>query len=257
MSAASSLAHQRSIYDETAYNLVVLVHTHDADPVESVRYFVEDAQVDGLIFAHTTPQDPRVHYLMEHGVPFVTHGRTKLKERHAYFDFDNYAMTKRAVERLVKKGRRRLAMVSSTPHLTCAEHFSGGFFDGVKESGVEGMLIPGSFPARGPGEVPRGGATARDAHSACRTGSSAASRPQRSGLSPAFRRVGSSSGATSTSSPRARPTSSITSTPPIDSFLEDLVLAGETLAHFLMKRIHGVPVEELQAVDQPKLCVRA
>ena len=47
------------IYDETAYNLVVLPHTDAADPVASVRHFVESAQVDGLIFAHTTPQDER------------------------------------------------------------------------------------------------------------------------------------------------------------------------------------------------------
>ena len=111
------------IYDETAYNLVVLPHTDEARPLESVRYFVETAQVDGLIFAHTTPQDERVGYLLDRGVPFVTHGRTKLREQHAYFDFDNHAMAKRAVERLVRKGRRRLAMIATTPHLTCATHF--------------------------------------------------------------------------------------------------------------------------------------
>jgi LacI family transcriptional regulator len=45
-------------------------------------------------------------------------------------------------------------------------------------------------------------------------------------------------------------------TPPIDSFIEDLTHAGETMARFLMKRIDGVPAEELQAIDQPRLCVR-
>ena len=45
-------------------------------------------------------------------------------------------------------------------------------------------------------------------------------------------------------------------TPPIDSFVEDLTLAGETLARFLIKRIRGVPVEELQAIDQPRLRAR-
>ena len=79
------------IYDETAYNLVVLPHTDGADPVASVRYFVEDAQVDGLIFAHTTPHDERARYLLDRQVPFVTHGRTELEDQHAYFDFDNYA----------------------------------------------------------------------------------------------------------------------------------------------------------------------
>jgi len=33
--------------------------------------------------------------------------------------------------------------------------------------------------------------------------------------------------------------------------------AGETLAHYLMKLIRGVPAEELQAVDKPRLCTRS
>ena len=78
-------------------------------------------------------------------VPFVTHGRTALKEQHAFFDFDNYAMTKQSVERLVRKGRRRLAMIPATPHLTCAAHFLDGFQDGVREAGVNGIFVPGLY----------------------------------------------------------------------------------------------------------------
>jgi LacI family transcriptional regulator len=243
------------IYDETAYNLVVLPHTDDADPLESVRYFVEDAQVDGLIFAHTTPQDERARYLLDRGVPFVTHGRTALSEQHAYFDFDNYAMTKQSVERLVRKGRRRLAMVAATPHLTCANHFLDGFYDGLREGTAEGCVIPGLFLNEDPakfreaarvlverGPVPDG--------VVC--GIETAAIGFVAGLQDAGLVVGRDVDVI------AKSTSDILDyiAPPIDSFVEDLTLAGETLAHFLMKRIRGVPAEELQAIDQPRLCVR-
>jgi LacI family transcriptional regulator len=243
------------IYEETDYNLVVLPHTDDSDPVASVRYFVESAQVDGLIFAHTTPQDERVRYLLERQIPFVTHGRTALKQSHAFFDFDNYAMTKQSVERLVEKGRRRLAMVPATPHLTCAAHFLDGFQDGVREAGVEGIFVPGLYLNDDPAKF-------RDAARAlieegpvpdgivC--GIETAAIGLMAGLQDAGLVVGEDIDVI------AKSTSDILDylTPPIDSFHEDLLLAGETLAHFLMKRIAGVPASELQAVDQPRLCAR-
>jgi LacI family transcriptional regulator len=242
------------IYDETSYNLVVLPHSDESDPVASVRYFVESSQVDGLIFAHTTPQDERARYLLDRQIPFVTHGRTALGE-HAFFDFDNYAMTKQAVERLVTKGRRRIAMIKSAPGLTCADHFLNVFNDGVREAGVDGFLVPGlqlnDDPARfreagcrlGKGRVVPDGIVC---------GIETAAIGLAAGLQDAGLVVGRDIDVI------AKSTSDILDyvRPPIDSFHEDLLLAGETLAHFLMKRINGVPAEELQAVDQPRLCAR-
>lgn len=243
------------IYDETAYNLVVLPHTDDADPLESVRYFVEDAQVGGLIFAHTTPQDERVRYLIDRQVPFVTHGRTELDVQHAYFDFDNYALTKQSVERLVQKGRRRLAMVAPTPHLTCASHFLNGFLDGVRKSTAEGFIVPGLYLNEDPSKFREAGRKWAD-HTPMLDGIVCGSENAAIGLVAGLQDAGLVVGRDV--DVIAKSTSDILDyiAPPIDSFIEDLTLAGETLAHFLMKRIRGVPAEELQAVDQPRLCVR-
>lgn len=241
------------IYDETAYNLVVLPHADEADPVASVRYFVESAQVDGLIFAHTTPQDERARYLLDMRVPFVTHGRTALREQHAYFDFDNYAMTKQAVERLARKGRRRIAMIAATPHLTCADHFLDGFYDGIREAGVDGDVVPGLYLNDDPEKFREAAhrlVASRPDGIIC--GIETAAIGLMAGLQDSGLVVGRDIDVI------AKSTSDILDyiTPPIDSFHEDLLLAGETLAHFLMKRISGVPAEELQAVDQPRLCAR-
>ena len=40
----------------TPYHLVVLPQIRDADPMEPIRYFVETAAADGIIFTHTRPQ---------------------------------------------------------------------------------------------------------------------------------------------------------------------------------------------------------
>jgi LacI family transcriptional regulator len=243
------------IYSETAYNLVVLPHSHGADPLESVRYFVETAQVDGLIFAHTTPHDERVRYLIDRQVAFVTHGRTELDRQHAYFDFDNYAMTKQAVARLARKGRRRLAMVAATPHLNCAAHFLGGFFDGVRESAAEGAVLPDLYLHDDPAKfraTARKLAEQRKVPDGIVCGIETAAIGLVAGLQDAGLVVGRDVDVI------AKSTSDILDfiAPPIDSFVEDLTFAGETLAHFLMKRIRGVPAEELQAVDPPRLCAR-
>ncbi len=42
-------------------------------------------------------------------------------------------------------------------------------------------------------------------------------------------------------------------TPPIDSFFEDLIFAGEQLAQLLLMRIAGVPIERLQTIAEPRL----
>ena len=36
-------------------------------------------------------------------------------------------------------------MIPATPHLTCASHFLDGFHDGVRQAGVEGILVPGLY----------------------------------------------------------------------------------------------------------------
>lgn len=244
------------IYDETSYNLVVFPHTDQADPMDAVRYFVETAQVDGLIFAHTTPQDPRAQYLLERDVPFVTHGRTELAQQHAFHDYDNYLLSKHGVERLRQKGRRRLALVPATPQLTCAQHFESGFFDAIKEAGIDGTVLrelhlhdePAKFRAAAHqlvagGPVPDG----------IICGIETACIALVAGFQDAGLVIGRDLDVV------AKSTSDLLDylTPRIDSFHEDLTLAGETLARFLIKRIEGVQVSKLQTVAMPEARFRS
>ena len=92
-----------------------------------MRYIVETASADGMIFSRTEPNDARVRYLHEHGFPFATHGRTDMGIEHPFHDFDNERYGEMAVERLAARGRRRLALLRPPADLTFAHHMSAGF----------------------------------------------------------------------------------------------------------------------------------
>lgn len=116
----------------TPYHLIVTPYGAHRDPLDPVRYIVETGSADGVIFSRTEPQDARVRYLQGCGMPFATHGRTELDSAHAWFDFDNDRYAEIAVERLVARGRRTLALLPPPMHLTYAKHMTAGFQRGVE-----------------------------------------------------------------------------------------------------------------------------
>jgi LacI family transcriptional regulator len=109
------------------YHLIVTPYRKRSDPLDPVRYIVETASADGIIFSRTEPMDARVRYLSERGFPFATHGRTEMGIEHPFFDFDNGRYAEIAVERLARRGRKRLALLGPPAHLTYAAHMTAGF----------------------------------------------------------------------------------------------------------------------------------
>lgn len=109
------------------YHLIVTPYNIRSDPLDPVRYIVETGSADGIIFSRTEPQDARVGYLHQRGFPFVTHGRTEMGIEHAYFDFDNARYGEVAAERLIARGRRRLALLGPPANLTFSRHMAWGF----------------------------------------------------------------------------------------------------------------------------------
>lgn len=127
----------------TRYHLVVTPYRLGDDPLDPVRYIVETGSADGVIFSRTERQDPRVRYLHDRGFPFATHGRTEMGIEHPYFDFDNGAYGEIAVERLVARGRRQLAMIPPPAHLTYSGHMLGGFQRAVERNEVVEIPVHG------------------------------------------------------------------------------------------------------------------
>ncbi len=116
-----------STLSSTPYHLTVTPYRRGNDPLESIRYVAETRSADGIILSRTEPQDVRVQYLHKRNIPFSTHGRTELDIHHAYHDYDNEALVVKAIERLVNKQRKRIALLAPPDSLTFHKHAMTGY----------------------------------------------------------------------------------------------------------------------------------
>jgi len=125
----------------TPYHLVVTPYGLANDPMEPVRYIVETGSSDGIILSRMEPQDRRVRYLTENGMPFATHGRTDMGIEHPWHDFDNERFARDAVKILAGRGSRRLALIGPPDSLTYSRHMKAGFAAGLREFGLQQVAL--------------------------------------------------------------------------------------------------------------------
>lgn len=127
----------------TPYHMIVMPFFPDEDPVAPLRYIWETGSADGVIINQTTPADPRVSFMIEHGMAFATHGRTDMGLDHPYFDYDNAEYSRLMVRALAARGRTNLALLSPPVFQSYGQHMITGFLDEVEKRGVKGRVIEG------------------------------------------------------------------------------------------------------------------
>ena len=119
-----------------SYMPMVQLLASGSDGYEHVRAIVSDSLADGVILSGTTPQDPRVRYMLQHGFPFVTFGRTELDAQHPWYDVDNELAAHQATAWLAAIGRRRIALLDPPADLTFAAQRMAGYRRALKEAGL-------------------------------------------------------------------------------------------------------------------------
>jgi LacI family transcriptional regulator len=127
----------------TPYHMIVTPYSKYGDPLAPIRHLVETEAVDGIIISRIEPEDARVKYMIEEGMPFVTHGRTHMGVGHPYFDFDNYAYARIAVDCLASLGRKRLALLAPPAGLSFHDHTRQGFDAAMARHGLQEVPIQG------------------------------------------------------------------------------------------------------------------
>lgn len=127
----------------TRYHLVMTAETPDQDPLEAVRYIVETRSADAVIINRIQPEDARVKYLLERNFPFVTHGRSLWSDDHAYFDYDNEAFGRLAVETLAGRGRRKILLLAPPTDQNYALEMVKGAVASAKKCAVELIIADG------------------------------------------------------------------------------------------------------------------
>jgi LacI family transcriptional regulator len=101
---ASLLEGVSSTMKAKGYRTILVPQLPADDPLEVVQQLAREGSVDGVLITHTIPQDDRVKYLLEIGMPFVTFGRTELLSAHAHVDLDHEAIGAEAARLLLDAG---------------------------------------------------------------------------------------------------------------------------------------------------------
>lgn len=112
---------------ERGYRTTVVPQFPSDDRLSTVRNLVDEGTVDGIILTHTTPQDERVRYLLEVGMPFATFGRTELLSSHPSIDIDHEEIGAAAAARLLDAGHDAPLLVAASSQFTYSLQFLKGW----------------------------------------------------------------------------------------------------------------------------------
>jgi DNA-binding LacI/PurR family transcriptional regulator len=95
-------------------DLVAMLCSSEEDADEYLRRMVSRDFADGLIISSILRVDPRITFLAERKVPFATLGRSTTDAGQPWLDIDFETIAREAVNRLVARGHRRIAI--TVPH---------------------------------------------------------------------------------------------------------------------------------------------
>lgn len=115
---------------------LIIAPVSPANEMPSYEQMVRGKRVDGLVVSRTLVNDPRIAYLALAGFPFVAHGRTQTDAPYAWFDYDNEAGIRMAVERLLSFGHQRIAMVSAPLQMNFAAQRRASFLATLAAAGL-------------------------------------------------------------------------------------------------------------------------
>lgn len=116
-------------------NLMIAPVTPENE-LPSYEQMVKGRRVDGLIVSRTLVHDPRIAYLAKRGFPFIAHGRTQLDQPYAWFDYDNEAGIRLAVEHLAALGHARISLISAPLEMNFARQRLNSFISAMSAAGL-------------------------------------------------------------------------------------------------------------------------
>jgi len=137
----------------TAYHMILMPYFPEEDILAPIRYIVETGSADGVIINQTMPDDPRVRYMHDRGLPFATHGRTETGIDHPFFDFDNEVFARLMVREMAARGRRRLALLAPPRGQSYAGHMIAGFTAETARLGIGCDVLAGMTSDSAPAQV--------------------------------------------------------------------------------------------------------
>ena len=126
----------QAVFSRHHLDLVVLLCSTDEDPSQYLQRMVARGLVDGLIISATHRRDERIELLGTARLPFIALGRSGTPGPHPWIDLDFEGVANRAVDRLVAKGHRRIALGILSNDINLGFVFLDGYKAALARHGI-------------------------------------------------------------------------------------------------------------------------
>lgn len=242
--------------EDTPYRVALHPVRNFEESLAAIRQIVTLRKADGIIVSGTRIDDPRVRFMQEADFPFVTYGMTVENGPHAYVDQDNRRMILAAIARLVDRGHRRIALINPAADLTYAHVRLNAYRDALDQAGLaydpalvaQGRLIPA---------FGRDSVLAMAALADPPTAYICANESSALGTLSGFHAKGLVHGRDAVINATDDLNISAYFVPPITTYFMPISEPSALLGAFILRRMEGEPVENLQRLLMPELMERS
>lgn len=121
------------------HDLIVTTVPEDRNELDTYKRFIDSGKVDSFVVARTRIEDPRVDYLLESGVRFVTHGRTGRADEHDWVDTNAADGFARATRHLIGSGHQDILFLNFFSDLYTAVEREKGYRHAMQEAELPPM----------------------------------------------------------------------------------------------------------------------
>ncbi len=125
--------------EAAGYHILTFTYPPD-DPLPVYDELIRTGRVDAFVVGSTVNNDPRIRFLIDQGVPFVSFGRVNTDWDFLWVDTDGEQGTRRAVEYLVSLGHRKIAMIGWPEDSLTGSFRVAGYLDGLRRAGLPSNL---------------------------------------------------------------------------------------------------------------------
>ncbi|WP_288194746.1 LacI family DNA-binding transcriptional regulator [uncultured Phyllobacterium sp.] len=126
----------QSVFRRHHLDLVALLCGTDEEPAAYLNRVVARRFVDGLIISATTRHDPRIDFLLERKIPFITLGRSETAGNYPWIDLDFEGVATAAVRRLAGLGHSRIAIAVPASDINLGYIFLDAYKQALAASGI-------------------------------------------------------------------------------------------------------------------------
>ncbi|MGO2514181.1 LacI family DNA-binding transcriptional regulator [Marinomonas polaris] len=127
----------QSVFSKYHLDLIVLPCSTEEDAEDYLKRIVARRLVDGLILTATQRIDSKIEFLSKTNIPFVALGRSETDNKHPWIDLDFEGVAQLSIDRLAKKGHKRIAIAISQNNLNLGTIFLNSYKDSLIKNNLD------------------------------------------------------------------------------------------------------------------------